>query len=73
MFPFSKIYSMGVSLGANNLLFWLGTLGEEATKYVDAAVAVCCPMDLMESRPIGSILVLKIRLQKMYIIVMIFQ
>ncbi len=30
-------------------------------------------MDLMESRPIGSILVLKIRLQKMYIIVMIFQ
>lgn len=54
MFPLSKIYSMGVSLGANNLLFWLGTLGEEATKYVDAAVAVCCPMDLMESSKVIS-------------------
>ena len=40
---------MGVSLGANNLLFWAGTRGEDAAKLVSGIVAVCSPLDLVGS------------------------
>lgn len=49
MFPDAPIYAMGVSLGANNLLYWLGSKGREAAKYVDAAVSICSPLDLEKS------------------------
>ena len=34
LYPEAPIYAMGVSLGANNLLFWAGTRGEDAAKLV---------------------------------------
>lgn len=40
---------MGVSLGANNLLFWAGTRGEDAAKLVSGIAAVCSPLDLVGS------------------------
>lgn len=49
MFPKAAIWCMGVSLGANNLLYWLGTRGESALEIVDKAVAVCSPLDLVKS------------------------
>ncbi len=48
-YPSSRIFAMGVSLGANNILHWLGTRGEDAAKLIDAAVAINSPMDLLLS------------------------
>ena len=48
-YPKAPIYSMGVSLGANNLLFWAGSRGERACEFVDRIVSVCSPLDLNES------------------------
>ena len=39
-------YAAGVSLGGNALLLWLGTRGEAASRFVDAAAAICPPLDL---------------------------
>ena len=44
--PQAPIYAVGVSLGANALLKWLGESGEEAKHIVSKAVAVSAPMDL---------------------------
>jgi len=41
------LYAMGVSLGGNVLLKWLGERGEEAGALVRAAAAVSAPLDLM--------------------------
>lgn len=40
------IYAVGVSLGGNALLKWLGTVAEDALNVIDAAAAVCAPLDL---------------------------
>ncbi len=40
---------LGVSLGGNNILHWLGTRGEKAREYVDAAVAVSASMELSKA------------------------
>jgi hypothetical protein len=45
--PQSTIYTVGVSLGGNVLLKWLGEQGEEARNIVKAAAAVSAPIDLM--------------------------
>jgi predicted alpha/beta-fold hydrolase len=42
-----RLYVIGVSLGGNALLKWLGDSGESATGVVDAAAAVSAPLDLM--------------------------
>ena len=47
--PQAPIYAVGVSLGANALLKWLGESGEEAKHIVSKAVAVSAPMDLAAS------------------------
>ena len=44
--PQAPIYAVGVSLGANALLKWLGESGEEAKLIVSKAVAVSAPIDL---------------------------
>lgn len=49
LYPEAPIYAMGVSLGANNLLFWAGTRGEDAAKLVSGIAAVCSPLDLVGS------------------------
>lgn len=49
LFPEAPVFSMGVSLGANNLLFWLGTGKEKVNGLINAAVAICSPMDLIKS------------------------
>jgi predicted alpha/beta-fold hydrolase len=41
------LYAVGVSLGGNALLKWLGDSGEAAKSVIDAAVAVSAPLDLM--------------------------
>ena len=41
-----KIHAVGVSLGANVLLKWLGEKGDAAREVVDSAVAVSAPVDL---------------------------
>jgi predicted alpha/beta-fold hydrolase len=41
------LYAVGVSMGGNALLKWLGERGEEARRSVDRAAAVSAPMDLM--------------------------
>jgi predicted alpha/beta-fold hydrolase len=43
----APLYAVGVSLGGNALLKWLGESGDGATRIVDAAVAVSAPLDLM--------------------------
>jgi hypothetical protein len=43
----APLYAVGVSLGGNALLKWLGDSGQAATGIVDAAVAVSAPLDLM--------------------------
>jgi predicted alpha/beta-fold hydrolase len=43
----TPLYAVGVSLGGNALLKWLGESGDGATRIVDAAVAVSAPLDLM--------------------------
>lgn len=40
------LFAVGVSLGGNALLKWLGETGEEAHKFVRAAAAVSAPVDL---------------------------
>jgi uncharacterized protein len=40
-------HAVGVSLGGNAFLKWLGERGEEATRVVDRAAAVSAPVDLM--------------------------
>jgi hypothetical protein len=42
----SHLYAVGVSLGGNMLLKWLGKQGERAPDVVERAVAVSAPMDL---------------------------
>jgi uncharacterized protein len=41
------LYAVGVSLGGNALLKWLGETGASATEVVDRAAAVSAPVDLM--------------------------
>jgi predicted alpha/beta-fold hydrolase len=43
------LYAMGVSLGGNALLKWLGEQSEAARGVLDAAAAVSAPLDLMAS------------------------
>ena len=43
----ARLYAVGVSLGGNALLKWLGDSEESARSVVDAAVAVSAPLDLM--------------------------
>lgn len=43
----APLYAVGVSLGGNVLLKWLGERGTEATGIVARAVAVSAPVDLM--------------------------
>lgn len=40
------VFVVGVSLGGNALLKWLGEQGEQARKWVDGVVAVSVPLDL---------------------------
>ncbi len=47
--PQAPIYAVGVSLGANALLKWLGESGEKAKSIINKAVAVSAPMDLAAS------------------------
>lgn len=54
LFPQAPIYAMGVSLGANNLLYWAGTREEDAAKLVSGLVAVCSPLDLVASSEVIS-------------------
>ena len=42
----TRIYAVGISLGANMLLKWLGERRERALEIVDKAVAVSTPLDL---------------------------
>lgn len=42
----APLFAVGVSLGGNALLKWLGTRGDEAIGIIDAAAAVCAPVDL---------------------------
>ncbi len=43
----APLYAVGVSLGGNALLKWLGESGQSAIGVVDAAAAVSAPLDLM--------------------------
>ena len=43
----APLYAVGVSLGGNALLKWLGESGDRAARVVDAAAAVSAPLDLM--------------------------
>jgi predicted alpha/beta-fold hydrolase len=45
-FPSSEICAVGISLGGNMLLKWLGEEGEAAGAVVERAVAVSAPLDL---------------------------
>ena len=40
---------VGVSLGGNALMRWAGEQGAAAREWADAVVAICSPLDLMES------------------------
>lgn len=44
--PTSPFFAVGVSLGGNALLKWLGEAGDTAQKLVEAAAAVSAPVDL---------------------------
>ncbi len=46
-FPDRRLYTVGVSLGGNAMLKWLGERNSEAVPLVDAAAAVSAPVDLM--------------------------
>lgn len=43
----APIYAVGVSLGGNALLKWLGEWGPRALQYVARAAAVCAPLDMV--------------------------
>lgn len=45
-FPQRPIYAVGVSLGGNALLKWLGERGGAAATAITAAASVCAPVDL---------------------------
>ena len=45
-YPTQPLYAVGVSLGANALLKWLGERGDMAEKLVTRAAAVSAPLDL---------------------------
>jgi uncharacterized protein len=45
----APLYAVGVSLGGNALLKWLGESGDDAARVIDAAAAVSAPLDLMAS------------------------
>jgi uncharacterized protein len=47
--PDTPFYAVGVSLGGNALLKWLGESRAAATRVIDAAVAISAPLDLMVS------------------------
>ena len=47
--PNAPIYAVGVSLGANALLKWLGESGEAAKQIIAKAAAISAPMDLAAS------------------------
>lgn len=42
----APVFAAGVSLGGNALLKWLGERGAAAREVVDAAAAICAPLDL---------------------------
>lgn len=42
----APLYAVGVSLGGNALLKWLGEYGPRACPYVQRAAAICAPIDL---------------------------
>lgn len=44
--PDAPMYAVGVSLGANAMLKWLGTQGGDAQRVTEKAVAVSAPLDL---------------------------
>lgn len=44
--PQRRRFAAGVSLGGNALLKWLGKSGDAAAGVIDAACAVCAPLDL---------------------------
>ncbi len=46
LWPSAPIFAMGVSLGANNLLCWAGSRQEDASRYLNAMVAICSPLEL---------------------------
>jgi Predicted hydrolase of the alpha/beta-hydrolase fold len=50
-FPHQPVYAVGVSLGANALLKWLGEAGEHAQTLVARAAGVSAPLDLAANRP----------------------
>lgn len=45
----APVFAAGVSLGGNALLKWLGERGSAAQSVVEAAAAICAPLDLMVS------------------------
>jgi len=45
--PHSDIYAVGISIGGNMLLKWLGEQGASAARIVERAVAVSTPLDLV--------------------------
>jgi predicted alpha/beta-fold hydrolase len=45
-FPHRTIYAVGVSLGGNAMLKWLGEREAEAGDVINAAASVCAPFDL---------------------------
>ena len=46
-FPRAQMYGLGVSLGGNMLLKWLGEQGESACRIIQGAVGVSVPVDLV--------------------------
>ncbi|SDH34039.1 hydrolase [Propionivibrio dicarboxylicus] len=44
--PHRRLHTVGISLGGNALLKWLGEQGQAATALVDTAAAVSAPIDL---------------------------
>lgn len=44
--PHAPLFAVGISLGGNALLKWLGENGPEAARLVDAAAAISAPLDL---------------------------
>jgi predicted alpha/beta-fold hydrolase len=46
-FPGAPLFAIGISLGGNALLKWLGEQGDDARRVVTAAAAVSAPVDLM--------------------------
>ena len=45
--PDAPLFAIGVSLGGNALLKWLGDSGDAAAQVIDAAAAVSAPLDVM--------------------------